>query len=69
MSRRMRPVMLLCLSSVVVVTLVAASADAQRSEGGKATAPSPVAKGDGSRRSGRCAHHEGRRSRRRSLCS
>ena len=41
----MCPVMLLCLCSVVVVMLVAVSADAQRSEGGKATAPSPVAKG------------------------
>jgi protein-disulfide isomerase len=38
--------MLLCLSSVVVVMLVAVSADAQRSEGEKATAPSPVAKGE-----------------------
>jgi protein-disulfide isomerase len=45
MSRRMRPVMLLCRCSVVVVMLVAVSADAQRSEGGKATAPSPAAKG------------------------
>jgi protein-disulfide isomerase len=38
--------MLLCLSSVVVVMLVAVSADVQRSEGEKATAPSPVAKGE-----------------------
>ncbi len=43
----MRPVMLLCLSSVVVVVmLVAVSADAQRFEGEKATAPSPVAKAE-----------------------
>src|SRR5215204_5016248 len=45
MSRRICAVMLLCLSSVVVMMLVAVSADAQRSEGGKATAPSPAAKG------------------------
>jgi protein-disulfide isomerase len=38
--------MLLCLSSVVVVMLVAVSADVQRSEGEKATVPSPVAKGE-----------------------
>src|SRR5262245_889860 len=46
MSRRSRPVMLLCLSSVVVVMLAAVSANAQRSEGEKATAPSPAAKGE-----------------------
>ena len=45
MSRRMRPVMLLCRCSVVVVMLVAVSADGQRTEGEKATAPSPAAKG------------------------
>jgi hypothetical protein len=38
--------MLLCLSSVVVVMLVGVSADAQRSEGEKAKAPSPVVKGE-----------------------
>ncbi len=42
----MRPVMLLCLSSVVVVMLGAVSANPQRSEGEKAKAPSPVAKGE-----------------------
>jgi protein-disulfide isomerase len=42
----MGPVMLLGLSSVVVVMLVAVSADAQRSEGEKAKAPNPVAKGE-----------------------
>jgi protein-disulfide isomerase len=38
--------MLLCLCSVVVVMLAAVSAEAQRSEGEKATVPSPVAKGE-----------------------
>jgi protein-disulfide isomerase len=42
----MCPAMLLCLSSVVVVTLVAVSADAQRSDSQKAAAQSPVAKGE-----------------------
>jgi protein-disulfide isomerase len=46
MSRRMRPVMLLSFCSVVVVMLVVVPADAQRSDGGKATAPSPVAKSE-----------------------
>jgi hypothetical protein len=42
----MRPARLLCLSSVVVVMLVAVSADAPRSESGKATVPNEVAKGE-----------------------
>jgi protein-disulfide isomerase len=46
MRRRLSLVILLCLSSVLVVMLVAASADAQRSEAGKATAPSAVVKGE-----------------------
>ena len=41
----MRPVVLLCQSSVVVVMLVGVSADAQRSQGETATAPGPAAKG------------------------
>ena len=46
MSRRLCPAMFPCLASVVVVTLLAVSADAQRSEGDQGTAPSPVAKAE-----------------------
>jgi protein-disulfide isomerase len=46
MSSRIRPVTLLCLSSVVVVMLVTVPAGAHRSDGGQATAPSPAAKGE-----------------------
>lgn len=46
MSRRISPTLLLLLSSVVIVMLVAVSGDAQRTDGQKATAPNPVAKGD-----------------------
>jgi protein-disulfide isomerase len=42
----MRPIILVCLASVVVVRLGAASADAERSEGGKATTSGQVAKRD-----------------------
>src|SRR5262245_2404798 len=46
MSLRTCPVLLLFLSSAVVVTLSAVSADAQRPDSGKATAPSPAARGE-----------------------
>ena len=46
MRRRMCPVRLLGLSTIVVVLLVAVSADAQRAEGQTANAPRPVAKGE-----------------------